>query len=403
MTECVAYANHLYANDLEGYLQLASITGKDRNFRGSYITGQALNSLDGLAGEVDRFITPNSYYRPQRLSQNIRHFRSLFIDLDLDGYGKAEAVYNVVLLAEKGAIPEPTMVVDSGRGIHLYWRVEHAPASAAWTWQELQDYLYKQLRHLGADPKATDSARLLRLPGTINSRNGALSRILAVSDKKYSMRELRDKYLSWEHKTTKAKKKQTSSGTVSYIFNPYTLHRARLDDLLTICKLRNFHVTGYRNSILHLYAYWQGITMRDDQELKDAVVALNNRFTEPLKPTEVRAIIRCIPKVVKSFLEPSDGLETGYNYSNNRLIEMLEIDEREQRHLKTIIGKDEKYRRNNARRTPRNEAGLTPREQQAKETKTKILELRERGLTVKQIADEIGLTIEGVKYHLYRT
>ncbi len=29
-------------------------------------------------------------------------------------------------LASEGAIPKPTMIIDSGRGLHLYWRIEHA-------------------------------------------------------------------------------------------------------------------------------------------------------------------------------------------------------------------------------------------------------------------------------------
>ena len=45
------------------------------------------------------------------------------------------------------------------------------------------------------------------------------------------------------------------------------------------------------------------------------------------------------------------------------LIDMLNITEQEQRHLKTIIGTKEKYRRNNIRRRKerRNEEGLTSR------------------------------------------
>lgn len=402
MTEAVAYAKHLYADDLDGYIQLAHIPNGRPDFKGAYVTNETVpRSLLEVEGEADYFITPNSYYIPERSSRNIRHFRSLFIDLDLVNYGKGEAVYEVALLAGAGEIPEPTMIIDSGRGLHLYWRINHAPVGAAWTWQQLQDYLYSQLRHLGADPAATDSARLLRIPGTINSRNGALCRPVVITDKQYSMYDLRAQYLNRKPKT-KQKQQRTSGGAVSHLYNPYTLHKARLSDLLTLCRLRNFNVKGHRNNILHLYAYWQGITVRDSQELERAVVTLNDSFQEPLRAAEVAAIVRCIPKAIEAFLDPEAEPTAGYNYKNETLIDMLSITDKEQQHLKTIIGTKEKYRRNNERRTPRNEAGLTPREQQAEDTATTITELRAQGLTLKEIAKEVGLTVDGVRYYLYR-
>jgi DNA-binding CsgD family transcriptional regulator len=400
----IDYGKHLYSTDLDGYLQLAHIPNSGpQTFKGAYVVGQTIpRSLQEVEGQADYFITPNSYYIPERSSRNIRHFRALYIDLDLTDYGKAEAVYEVALLAGAGKIPEPTMIIDSGRGLHLYWRINHAPVGAAWTWQELQDYLYRQLRHLGADPAATDSARLLRIPGTINSRNGALCRPVVITDKQYSMYDLRDQYLA-EKPKTKQKQKRTSGGTVSPLYNPYTLHKARLSDLLTLCRLRNFNVEGHRNNILHLYAYWQGITVRNSQELERAVIALNESFKEPLRATEVNAVIRCIPKAIKAFLDPAAGPAAGYNYKNETLIDMLAITEKEQQHLKTIIGTKEKYKRKNERRKEarRNEAGLTPRQQQAEDTATSITELRAQGLTLKEIAKEVGLTVKGVEYHLY--
>ena len=146
------------------------------------------------------------------------------------------------------------------------------------------------IKALGADGVATDSARLLRIPGTINSRNGAICKPILITDKVYSMYDLREKYLSWKPTRIKPQRK-TGGGKVTHLFNPYTLHKARLSDLLTLCRLRNYDVRGCRNTILHLYAYWQGITMRDTDELATAVHELNDSFKKPLKPTEVVAVV----------------------------------------------------------------------------------------------------------------
>lgn len=56
---------------------------------------------------------------------------------------------------------------------------------------------------------------------------------------------------------------------------------------------------------------------------------------------------------------------------------MLYITYEEQRHLKMIIGTQEKYRRNNERRTPRNENGLTKKQQELEDLRTKVLGLQE--------------------------
>ena len=69
----------------------------------------------------------------------------------------------------------------------------------------------------------------------------------------------------------------------------------------------------------------------------------------------------------------------GYWYKNETLIDRLGITSKEQRHMKTIIGIDEKYDRNNKRRRDerRNENGLTKKQQELLDLKNKVESMKE--------------------------
>ena len=403
-----AYMEHLYTEGTEGYIEL---THDFKRYK--MINYYSLYEIERFYGLDNVFISPNTFYIKKRLVRNIRHLRALYIDLDLDlnRIGKAEAVYKVFILAEEGKIPRPTLVVDSGRGIHLYWRIQNAPYKALYSWQQLEDYLYNNLKHLWADRLATDAARLLRLPNTINSRNGALCRILYMNnDLTYNMYDLRERFLGYKKESSQRKKDKNKKGQnkakITNFFTSYSLHLARIDDIETLCQLRNWDMKGYRNKVLHCWIYWNGIYVRDLAQLEKMALEFNNTFLEPLDDQAVSAVVTSCDRAIEGFLEYHKRLTnkeslnssksilrgTGYNYRNRTLIDMLDITEEEQRHLKTIIGTNEKYRRNNVRRTPRNEQGLTPRQQSKQDNIKAVKQLADQGLKQREIAKELDIT-----------
>lgn len=404
-----SYCKHLYDESTDGYIQIFNI---DENKKAK-VYNTKINGLRDIVEEVqeqlDFFITPNTFFKPQRQVNNIRQFRALFMDLDTGEDDKQFAAYKVFELADEGLIPKPTMIVDSGRGIHVYWRIKNAPYQALNTWQELQDLFYTKLKTLGADIRATDGARVLRLPSSINSRNNVECRVMWQDDKlEYSMYDLREEYLNEKYKKSIARINRTDRKVVvNAFFNSYSLHMARAEDLETLVKLRNGNMNGSRNMALHCYAYWKGIYIRDIEKLTEIVEEFNNCFTKPLKDSEVRAVLRCIPKAIDKFLEYEQGIRTGsdkritkgmrdkggYWYKNETLIERLDITEQEQRKLKTIIGTRVKYDRKNEKRNKarRNEEGLTPKQVELKELKIKVLELRDQGLSMQQIANKLNI------------
>lgn len=408
------YYNHLYEEDTDGYFQAIQLLNGAVKKRENK-KDQNVMELVELKGQKDWFLNINTMYIPYRAVENIRQFRSLYIDIDLKkGDFKISSAYEIFILANEGKIPKPSMIVDSGRGLHVYWRIENAPKQALGTWQQLQDLLYYELKHLGADGKALDAARVLRPAETINSKTGTETEIMYLDNSiKYSMKDLREQYLGYKpyekdkiikQEAMILKNQKRKKVVANAFFNSYSLHMERAEDLISLCNQRDYDIKGHRNMVIHCYAYWRGLIVRDDEMLLEDVKKLNKSFIEPLKSTEIKSICKSANKQVEKFIKYENELrlgltkkkiagkrdKVGYWYKNSTLIELLEITLEEQKHLKTIISKEEKYRRNNDKRTPKNENGLTKKQQELQDLKIKALELKKQGLNNTQIAKRLG-------------
>ena len=424
------YEQHLFDEEtMDGYIQVMQIS-KNKKIKVFNTKNANLREIvEEFDDNYNIYVTPNTTFIPKRGTRNIRQFRSLFQDIDCEkkGITKEQAIFEVWEMYQNREIPQPSMITDSGRGIHLYWKIEHAPYAAIKTWQELQDYFYYRLKHLGADRQATDGARILRVPGTINSKNRTECTVINIeNDLIYSMYELREEYLEYtpretqvkwfiEDEHTKETKKDKPKVIKNKFFNSYSLHMARAEDIETLCKLREYDMHGCRNMTIHCYAYWKGIIVRNEYELAELVHSLNDKFIEPLKDSEIEAILKCIPKAIDKFIAYEQGIRNGENkrvskemkdtggywYKNATLIDRLNITREEQSKLKTIIGIEEKYDRNNERRRKerRNENGLTSREQTTLDLTNKVKELKSQGLKQKEVAEKLGKGIATIKRH----
>jgi len=155
------------------------------------------------------------------------------------------------------------------------------------------------------------------------------------------------------------------------------------------------------------------IYVRDNYELENIVIEFNNAFTEPLKETEVQAVLRCIPKAIDKFIAYEQGLRSGerkrvskgmrdkegYWYKNETLIDKLGITSKEQKYMKTIIGLDEKYDRKNEKRRAdrRNENGLTNKQQELQDLKNKVESMKDQGYSLRSIAKDLNISLGKVQ------
>jgi hypothetical protein len=148
-------------------------------------------------GQLDTYLSQNRFRGDRRAVAQVQKLCGLFSDVDYYDVPELrgllpEAVLEKVLerLREEG-LPDPSLALSSGQGLALIWR--HAPMSrkrlAEWT--AAQDRIYWVLKSVGADAKARDAARALRIAGTTNAKNGATVRsIIDAAERAYCFDDL---------------------------------------------------------------------------------------------------------------------------------------------------------------------------------------------------------------------
>lgn len=385
------YINTLH-KDSEGYITVAKMGNRWQQY---YFEG--INDLSINLKGKDVYISQNTFNNKSRRLIHLKELKALYIDIDCYKMNLSkEAVKYFMENDLYGQIPVPNMLIDSGRGLYYIIFLENTMAEELPKWQLVEKYLYEKLKDLGADNKALDATRVLRVTGTVNSKNNSIVKVIDTYDYQYTLDEIIENYIpeiiedrKEKQKPKGVRKKGRKKKFVS-LFTLYNLYYTRFKDIKKLVEIRNFNMTGYREVTLFLIRYFLNVYHGDDDLVMEEVLEINNSFTEPLEKDEV----------FKATLSGATrATENVYKYSNDKLIKLLDITPLEQKEMATIISKTEKYYRNNKNRRDnrRNEEGLTNKEAERIKNEKDILELKRKKYTLKQISKELNLSISYVK------
>lgn len=351
-----------------------------------------------LASPEDTYMSVNAFKNAKRQLTSLNLVQGLYTDLDYyrtDKYKNFEPEEMYELLQKnvfsKGILPYPSFIISSGRGMQLLWLLEKVPVTnnSAALFQRIQDYIHDIFADYGADPVSRDATHVFRIAGTKNTKNNKTVGIHVFSEIPYSLRYFQNEVLPpLEKSEPKPKKHKTK---IKHLYNRFSLHFARLQDLERLQSLRKGRCEGSRELMCFLYRYWSCCYTSDPSQALHEAIIFNQGFNPQLSENEVISATRSAEKAYKQWLEEA---AKGYNYSNKRLISELAITPEEQRELQTIISTEEKYRRNNKRRNKarRNEAGMTARERAKQEKIQKVWELHNAGLKQHEIAKRLGIS-----------
>lgn len=392
--ESIEYIDTIHGES-KGWITKAEIS-KQREFSQWHYHVEDLIKQD--FDKEDVYISMSTFYKPMRRIETIKEIGNLFLDLDTYNtkFTKTQILMNLEENYFNRVIPIPNLIIDSGRGLTLVWSIEKVPYMALPLWKSIQEYLYSQLKEFGADRKALDATRVLRVAGSINSKSGTRVTILEKYEYKYTLREIQREFLP-DLDENKSKKKGRPKKVV-YVHRERSLYQGRILDLVKLCELRNYDVKGQREIILFLYRYYLCYFYEDEQKALEDVLELNKEFIQPLSEKEVIRATGSAEKVFKA-------KDKQYKYKNETLIEILEISEYEQTHMKVIIGKEEYKRRDREYQKNKyleklNLEGKMTKKEELKILREKIKALREEGLKNKDISSQLNIPLKTLKRHI---
>jgi hypothetical protein len=118
-----------------------------------------LASQNASVSDVFMGMNPIKNGAYNRTKENIKNIRHVYLDLDRNGDASLEAIRN------SPSVPAPNFVLDTSPGKHqVVWKV------SGFSQDEAESLLHNLANQFGADLAATDSTRVLRLPGFANRK-----------------------------------------------------------------------------------------------------------------------------------------------------------------------------------------------------------------------------------------
>lgn len=445
---------HYLIHDINqpGFVSLLTQSPDGRKRQRSCKLSALPGTIEQLGSYGDIWISQGEFRKPNRRAVNLWRMPVAFVDIDtykvpaLQGLPMASLLERVLFACYDAGIPEPSLVVWSGRGLQAKWIFEKpVPSAALPRWQALENELCRRLAHVGADPLAKDVSRVLRLVGTTNSKAdervkvihqanvpalGGIRRggIIAYAFDAFvdemlpltrgeleqlrecrqdanaqtlvdtAARDARKRRVTVVHGSKSARK--TASGLRPFIESQ--LAWDRLGDIRKLAELRGWTSgapAGERNLPLFLCACFLSqalVVPRIESEL----AALAKEFAPTWTATELASCVSTTLSRARASARGEtvdfDGMpvDPRYRWKNATLIERLQITPDEERQLTTIISETESRRRGAERsRAARGRAGAKSRQawlDSHDKQRQKAREMRSNGAKWSQVADECG-------------
>lgn len=286
-----------------------------------------------VSANADYYITKAQFSKAQTWdSRNLFAINAIWIDVDAhEKTSNCPNQEDALSLLSQGIeiwteLPEPNIVVYSGRGFHLIWLIGQCAASLGFMASEISKYIGNTIQNLLTDLQiigySVDSgycsniAGLTRIPGTFNTH----ANNYCTCEIRHSVRmSLIEEYKDLQFYS----KKSIATSEPCHRYMPTSAQAAgelRVNALLKLLELRTSW-EGYRDYfLLILFSACQMSGYSDEDALRLTLEA-NSEFEHPLPEREARSLL-------------STAIKKRYKMGNTYIIDILGLTADEQ----TAIG-----------------------------------------------------------------
>lgn len=364
------HCNLLHSKHRSG-VSLAEIDNGEFVPHGSRTFEKAMEFCWLVDEQLNHYMTFNGV-KPysDRCVESVTHLNGHFVDLDFYNHNLSfnDVVTSATGICKELNLPKPTKIIHSGRGCYLLWlfkkpvyvgakldQQDKAKRMAAW--QLTQNLLINSFESLGADQACKDASRILRISGSVNSKSDTRVTMYDCGDE-VSLSSFQSKIKNapvrketYQHKsattTTTTQKAKGSPGKLA------TLMWARMNDLKALAAMRGGKLADNREMSIFYYALSVSMVSGTTESLlrsvssfmRDCIIC--DAKYDPNNPEKLlKSVINRHLKKESARAEKGDFYNIQYRARNETIIANLSITEEEQRQLSTIIGKEEKKRRN---------------------------------------------------------
>jgi hypothetical protein len=247
-----------------------------------------------------------------RQPENLRWLNAAFCDLDCHAAGLdfAETLVAVLKMQDAGEIPPASVIVRSGRGMWLLWvlddtrhpdRPPGAFSEKLLKYCRVQNAIYERLASLGADANAKDAVHIMRVPGSVNTKPGAIGRVKFwfqagknCTGYRYTLDQLAQHFgVSGDLVSAEKKALCEAERPAGKRYRGFAqVNARRLREFSILRAMRSGFAEGCRNRAALLY----GSFLRRSRTPREIVVAevktLAAECRPPLPPAETRQVIK---------------------------------------------------------------------------------------------------------------
>ena len=419
-------AGFYHCPDSGGYFSLLTSLEGGRKVQHSYPTLKMPVVLSLIDANRDTWISQAEFWSSLRRVVNVKSIGLAFLDIDFYredvewGRGRTpeRAAEDFVGLCDDFGIPRPSLIIYSGRGLQVKWFfVTALPRMAMPRWNAVEKVLVEKFAFCGADPLARDSARVLRLVQTVNTKSKQVCRPIWVNTDENNQPVRYDfeyfaecvlpipRSVVRQHVEIARQTAKTPRSSVSRGLTIETLNWNRVEDLRTIVRLRSGMPEGLRMQMLFYTLNFLALSHQVTPTTFYYEAAAIAREIDPTW-TMRSAELKTVYAKMKDYLAGKTVEFNGRTYpalytpTNDTIINVFGITSEEQKELKTIIDDTEHYRRQVVDRRKNGMMSRFDYVDRAEQRSVQAMLLREKGLSIRQIAKEMKVSVGSVAGYL---